>query len=132
MDRRKYISIFGTVGVSALGLGLAYQLSEGNISLGDESDVSETVSGSPESLAFDAEEGVEIRISVRDTQDAPYSGSFALQDPDGNEVLEGGPRGGSDTTMETHTAEQGGTYRLVVNPQGTRLHVSVWLEDPSE
>jgi hypothetical protein len=34
--------------------------------------------------------------------------------------------------METHTAELDGTYRLIVNPQNTRLIVNIFLQEQGE
>jgi hypothetical protein len=133
MNRRHYIGATGTAVVSSVGVWAAYQLDQGNISLGEDSDISETVSRSPETVEFDVLAGTEIRVSVRDTgsESAPYTGSFTLQDPHGNDVLTGGPRS-SETTMETHTAELDGTYRLIVNPQNTRLIVNIFLQEQGE
>jgi hypothetical protein len=125
MNRRHYIGALGTVAVSAAGLWTAYQLDRGNVSA--------TVSGGPDSLEFEVASGTDVRISVKDTgsQGAPYSGSFTLQDPNENDVLTG-RLGPSETVMRTHTAEQAGTFRLDVDPQGTRLLVNVFLQDRSD
>lgn len=131
MNRRQFFGVFGTVGVCAAGLGLAYQLDQGSISPGGDAEISETVSRNPESFEFEAVAGDDISITITDRQDAPYRGAFSLYDPSGNEVLDGGPRS-SETTNETYTAEQGGTYRLAVTPQGTSLTVNVRIRDPSE
>lgn len=131
MDRRHFIGALGTVGVSAGGLWLAYQLDQGNLTLGKDSDISATVSGGPESFEFEAQNGADIRVTVTDTRDPPYSGSFTLEDPDGNDVLNGGPRS-SEIASRTHTAERRGTYRLVVNLRGTNLRVNVLIQGPSE
>jgi hypothetical protein len=131
INRRKYIAGFGTVGVCAAGVGLAYQLDRGAISLGEDAELSETVSRSSESFEFEVVDGAEIYVTITDTRDAPYRGAFALHDPDGNEVLHGGPRS-SKPRNEAHTAESGGTYRLVVDPQGTSLNGNVHVRDPGE
>ena len=131
MERRQLIGAIGAVGVGSVAVGLAYQLDQGNISLGEQSDLSATVSGTPESFDLEVVNGADVRISVTDTRDAPYGGAFTLQDPDGNDVLDGGPRS-SEMAMRTHTAQRGGTYRLLVDPQGTRLRVSVLIQEPSE
>lgn len=131
MNRRRYLSIIGAVGVCSAGLLFAHQVSEGNINLGDEADISTEVSGTSESFEFEATEGSDIYVTLTDTQDEPYRGAFTLHAPDGTEVLHGGPRT-SDMANEMHTARQDGTYRLVVNPQGSSVLVSVEVRNPNE
>jgi hypothetical protein len=131
MNRRTYLGVFATVVVCVAGLGLASQLDQGAISLGDDAALSETVSGTGESFEFEVVDGADIDVTVTDRGDAPYRGAFALEDPEGTEVLTGGPRS-SSVASSTHTAGQEGTYRLVVTPQGTSLGVDVHIDAPSE
>jgi len=129
MNRRKFISAGGTVGLGAIVLWGAYQLDEGNIDLGgEEAAVSERVSRESESFSFEVTAGEEIFITVRDAEeDRGRRGGFALYDPDDNSVL--GTSLDRGQTRETHTAEQDGTYRLNVTSNHERVHVSVSLGD---
>jgi hypothetical protein len=131
MNRRQLLGGVGTVGVSAGGLWLAYELSQGNISLGETAAVSETVSRTSETFAFEAADGQEISVTVTDTGEQPYSGAFALYDPSGEEVLDGGP-GATDMVNEVHTATSSGTYELAVSAQRTKLRVTVAVRDAGE
>jgi hypothetical protein len=130
MNRRRVLSVIGTVTLGAGAVFLAYQADQGNIDLGEESEVSAEVYDEPESFEFDASAGDDIFISIRETSAGDGTGSFVLSNPDGVEV-EDRRLAGSDTD-EQHTAEQTGTFRLTVDPRETRLQVSVSVVEREE
>lgn len=130
MDRRQVLSVIGT---GTLGVGavfVAYQADQGNIDLGDESEISAEVYDDPNSFEFEASASNDIFITIREESESDVTGEFVLSDPDSTEVTDRRLTGSE--TNEQHTAEQTGTYRLTVNPRGGRFRVSVSVVEREE
>jgi len=131
MNRRQVLSVIGIAGLGGGVLWFAYQSDQGNIDTGDESEVSAEVHDESESFEFEANAGDDIYISLRKQSEDDVSARFSLHGPDDAEVFTRSRTAGTDTD-ERHTADQSGTYRLTVDPQGGRFQVSVSVVEPEE
>ncbi len=131
MNRRKYLSAVGTAGVGAVAIWFVYQIDQGNIDIGDEAELSETVRRQAETFEFEATEGTEIGITLEERDEGRRRGSMALTAPDGSRPISTrvGPSG---RRRQTHVADVGGTYHLNVDPAGGRYRVIVALSEPDE
>lgn len=129
MDRRTSLSILGTAGLGGGVLFVGYQLQQGNLELGDSSEVSAEVEGGGETFTFDASAGDEIFITVREKSQDDVTAGFTLRDPDGDELLDRELRSAMGETRKTETAERDGTYSLSVSTGG-RVQVNVQVTGP--
>jgi hypothetical protein len=130
MNRRRLLSVLGAGTLGAGALFVAYQADQGNIGLGDDSEVSAEVYDDPESFEFEASAGDDIFISIRETSEGDRTGTFVLSNPDGVGIED--RRLAGSQTDEEHTAEQTGAFRLTVDPGDRRLQVTVSVVENEE